>query len=129
MTDSASSLRRLADSLYGLAHTRLELVGIEIAEEKERALGIALTAIGMMVFVMMTFITVDLLVAAIFWDNYRWEAMAALVLIWAGLAGGGIWKLRKLLRESPNPFASTLAELDKDRAMLSALVSESAQQP
>lgn len=129
MTDSAPSLRRLADSLYGLAHARLELVGIELADEKERALGLALTAIGMMVFVMMTFISLNLLIAAIFWDNYRWEAMAALVLIYAGLAAGGIWKLRKLLRESPNPFASTLAELDKDRAMLKSLVSDSVQQP
>lgn len=115
---SHSALRRIAGGVLAIAQTRLELIGIEIAEEKERLLISMFIGLAGMLLSLMALMTLTALVAATFWDSYRWQSLAALTLVYALAA---IWcglKAWSRLRDAPPIFPATLAELEKDRAAL-----------
>jgi uncharacterized membrane protein YqjE len=123
MTAPTPPLRRIAGSLYGLAHARLELFGLELADEKDRLLGILLTGMIAIAFGAMAAICLTGLVAVIFWNSYRWESLAVLMVLYGIGAMTFAIKARATVRRTPAPFEATLAELDKDRAMIGAIVS------
>ncbi|MET3818817.1 hypothetical protein F3J14_07030 [Burkholderia sp. Tr-862] len=108
-------LRRLVGSAIGLLQTRLELVGIELAEEKERLMGVLFLGLAAMMLATMALISLTVLVAIAFWDTYRWQSLAGITALYtiAALVCG--LKARSGLREAPTVFESTLAELEKDR--------------
>jgi uncharacterized membrane protein YqjE len=116
--ESHSALRRIASGVLAIAQTRLELLGIELAEEKERLLLIMFLGLAGMLFSLMALITLTALIAVTFWDSYRWQSLAVLTLayalaaIWCGLKAG------LSLRDTPPIFPATLAELEKDRVAL-----------
>ena len=110
-------LRRLVGSAIGLLQTRLELVGIELAEEKERLMGVLFLGLAAMMLATMALISLTVLVAIAFWDTYRWQSLAAITALYAA---GGIacaLKARSGLRDAPTVFEATLAELEKDREL------------
>lgn len=110
-------LRRLIGSLLGLLQTRLELVGIELAEEKERLLGILFLGVAAMLFALMALIGLTVFVAIAFWDSYRLQALGVITAFYALGALACALKARASLRNAPLPFEATLGELEKDRAM------------
>ncbi|WP_414444048.1 phage holin family protein [Burkholderia sp. 22PA0106] len=110
-------LRRLLGSVFALLQTRLELVGIELAEEKERLIGVLFLGLGAMMLATMALISMTVLVAIAFWDTYRWQALAGITAIYAiGALICGL-KARSGLREAPSVFEATLHELEKDREL------------
>ncbi|MGS1002948.1 phage holin family protein [Burkholderia glumae] len=110
-------LRRLLGSVFALLQTRLELVGIELAEEKERLIGVLFLGLAAMMLATMALISLTVLVAIAFWDTYRWQSLAAITAVYAiGAIGCGI-KARLGLREAPSVFEATLHELEKDREL------------
>ncbi|MFP3505596.1 phage holin family protein [Burkholderia sp. SIMBA_062] len=108
-------LRRLVGSAIGLLQTRLELVGIELAEEKERLMGVLFLGLAAMMLATMALISLTVLVAIAFWDTYRWQSLAGITALYAIAALVCGLKARSGLREAPTVFESTLAELEKDR--------------
>jgi uncharacterized membrane protein YqjE len=116
--ETQSPLRRLAGGLLGMLQTRLELIGIEMAEEKERLLFSLFIGLAGMLFSLMALITLTALVAAAFWDTYRWQSLAVLAALYAVAALVCALKARASLHHAPPIFPATLAELEKDRAAL-----------
>ncbi|MEJ2767926.1 phage holin family protein [Mycetohabitans sp. B46] len=112
-----SSLRRLIGSVSSLLQTRLELVGIELAEEKERLLGVLFAGLAAMMFATMALVTLTVLIAAAFWETYRWQALAMLTVLYVIAALVCVHKARSGVRRAPLIFEETLAEFDKDRAI------------
>ena len=117
-TASHGTLRRIASGLIAIVHTRLELFGIELAEEKDRLLVSLFIGLAGMLLSLMALITLTALVAVVFWDTYRWQALALLTLAYAVAALACGLKAFSRLREAPPMFPATLAELEKDRAAL-----------
>ena len=74
-------LRRLVGSAIGLLQTRLELVGIELAEEKERLMGVLFLGLAAMMLATMALISLTVLVAIAFWDTYRWQSLAVVTAL------------------------------------------------
>jgi uncharacterized membrane protein YqjE len=109
------SLRRLIASAFSLLQTRLELIGIELAEEKERLLGVLFAGLAAMMFATMALITMTVLIAAAFWETYRWQALAVLVAVYVLGAILCLLKVRSGIRQAPLIFEETLAEFEKDR--------------
>ncbi|AJK45215.1 phage holin family protein [Burkholderia plantarii] len=110
-------LRRLLGSVFALLQTRLELVGIELAEEKERLIGVLFLGLAAMMLATMALISLTVLVAIAFWDTYRWQSLAVITAVYAiGSIGCGL-KARMGLREAPSVFEATLHELEKDREL------------
>ncbi|WP_066731684.1 phage holin family protein [Cupriavidus sp. D384] len=112
------SLRNLAGSVVSMLQTRLELASVELAEERERLMKVALLALFGLVFFSMALMTFTLLVAILFWETYRWQALGAIVLFYVICAAACLLVARNKVRNAPPLFESTLAELDKDREML-----------
>ena len=121
--EGGSSLRgaiaRLADSLLGLVRTRLELATIEYTEERTRVtrqLVLLLAGVGCLLFALL-FTAATIVV--VFWDTYRLPALLGVILFFAVVGAFLLWRRAEIANTSPDPFASTVAEFDKDRASLS----------
>jgi uncharacterized membrane protein YqjE len=112
-----SPLRRLVGSLFAILQTRLELIGIELAEEKSRLLGALFLGLAAMMLATMALIALTALVAIAFWDTYRWQSLACITAIYAIAALICALKARNSLHASPIIFEATLAEFEKDREM------------
>ncbi|MXN78728.1 hypothetical protein GR157_28850 [Burkholderia sp. 4701] len=110
-------LRRLAGSAIGLLQTRLELAGIELAEEKERLMGVLFLGVAAMMLATMALISLTVLVAIAFWDSYRLQSLAVITALYAFAGIACALKARASLRDAPIVFEATLAELEKDREL------------
>src|SRR5512134_2219208 len=107
------SLRRLASTALAVVIT-----GGELAEAREQIARWAVNALLGTVLLLAALVSISLLVAAVFWDSYRWQAIGALALAYAV---AGTWLVRNVMREvraAPPLFSATLAELGRDRAAL-----------
>lgn len=111
-------MRRLLGSAFAMLHTRLELIGIELAEEKERLLGVLFLGLAAMLFAAMALIALTALIAIAFWDTWRLQALAGITVVY--LIGAIICalKARQGLRDAPLVFEATLEEFEKDREAL-----------
>jgi uncharacterized membrane protein YqjE len=112
------ALNRIATHAMTLAHTRIALAGVELAEERDRVKTTLMLAIVGVVFGAFALMAATLLIVAAFWDSHRLSAIAAVALIYAAIAAGALWRAAAIRRAAPAPFAATLAELDKDREQL-----------
>lgn len=115
-----ASARGLLGTTLALLHNRLQLLGVELAEEKLRLLAIlgygavAVIGLGAGAVFLAIFITV------LFWDEHR---LLLLGLFSAAFLGGGYFALRVALRNvraGSNVFAASLVELRKDADGLTA---------
>ena len=112
------SLRRLAGALLEIVQSRIELIGIELTEEKERLMGVAFLGLAAMLFGVLALVSLTALVIVIFWDTYRLQAMTGIFAVYLVLAGWCAVRARNILRDAPMPFEATLAEFEKDRDAL-----------
>lgn len=113
-----SSLRALGGTLLSIAHTRLELLAIELEDEKRRLLGVlawgalAILMGGFGLMFMAVWLTVML------WDTHRLLALGMFALSFLGLAAWSIWRAQSLLKGSQGWMSATLNELEADRQAL-----------
>lgn len=117
-----SSLRRLGATLLGIAHTRLELLAIELEDEKRRLLGVL--GWGALAILMGGFGLVFLAVwlTVMFWETHRLWALGSFSLLFLGLAAWAVWRAQTLLKHSQGWLSATLDELEADRQALAGAV-------
>ncbi|TKC91128.1 hypothetical protein FAZ69_07115 [Trinickia terrae] len=108
-------LRSMLSSVFALLQTRLELLGIELAEEKERLLAVLFLGLAAMMLGMMALVSLTVLIAIAFWDTYRWQALAGITIVYALAAMVCALRARAGLREAPVVFEGLLEEFEKDR--------------
>jgi len=112
------SVRRLLATVLAMGQARLELAGIELADERDRLFRIAAFGfLGAFAFAV-SLVSLTVLVAVAFWDVARMPALIAITLVWMGLGLGAIWRAQYLARMAPPPMSLTLAELRRDLAAL-----------
>jgi uncharacterized membrane protein YqjE len=113
-----ASLRRIGDSIMGLAHSRLQLIALELESEKLRlmdgllwlSLAVALGAMGLMVS--------TAALAIYLWETAGYAGLLLAAGMLVGAASVIVWRLREGIRKSPTPLAETMSEFRKDRACL-----------
>ena len=116
---------RLAESLHGIVdaglqtvQTRLELLAIELQEEKLRLAGLALNAVlaGLLLGFGLIFLLVFLTV--LFWEEHRLLALgiSTVICLIGGLLAAS--KAAHAFRSGTKLFSASLAELTRDRAAL-----------
>ncbi|GAB2908660.1 phage holin family protein [Paraburkholderia jirisanensis] len=110
-----SPVRRILGSFFSILQSRLELIGIELAEEKDRLLAVLFLGLAAMMLAMMALIALTALVAIAFWDTYRWQALAGITIVYALAALVCGLRARSSLHNSPAVFEATLHEFEKDR--------------
>lgn len=112
-----ASLRGLCDTLLGIAGTRFELIGIEVAEQRERLVRLLITAVAAVFALSFAALMLTFFVVVMFWDN-RLLAIGACALVYGVVGAWLVVRLQAGLAANPPMFAATIAELEKDRDAL-----------
>jgi uncharacterized membrane protein YqjE len=115
-----ASLSALMATTVAIAHTRLELLAVDLEQERQHWLVFALLALGGLLCVGVGLVLATILLLCVFWDSHRILVLAATSggFLLAGIAAGGA--LMHCLRTRSRPFATSLSELAKDREELVA---------
>lgn len=108
------SLRALAASFVGLLRTRAELAIVELQEEGERRKGMLVLAAMAGVFLMLGALLFAIFIVICFWDTHRVVAAGVMTLLYLGIGGYSLVRLKARAATSPPPFAATLEELKRD---------------
>lgn len=116
-----SALRKVGTSLGAIAATRLELASTELSLARIQFFRLLVFGLAAAMFGLVALIAASLLVAVIFWETHRIEAMVALVVVYTLVALVLALRLKRELREAPPMFAATLAELRLDAEALHGL--------
>ncbi len=115
-----ASLRGLAVTGLALLQTRLELLAVEIQEEKTRSVSLAAYSVATVILLGAGAIFLAAFITVLLWDSNR---LLALGILSALFLGGGLVCLSIVRRLATTPsglFAGSLAELAKDRAAADA---------
>ena len=112
------AMAQLGASALAMLRTRLELASVEFAEARERLKEMVLLAAVGTVLGLFALLFASLFVIAWFWDSYRLEAVGGGTLFYVAITVLVFARLRKISRDTPAPFATTLEELENDAAAL-----------
>ncbi len=114
----ASALSKIAGAFASIAQTRVEIFGIELAEEKDRLLSTLLLSLVALMVGLLALIGLSALVVVVLWDSYRWQPLAILSLIYVLIAAYCAIRVRDAIRHAPPPFETTRAEFENDWALV-----------
>ena len=113
-----ASLRRLVTTLVELVHSRLDLVGIELQLEVQRATSLLLWAFAGIVCGTVALVLLAVTVLIAFWDTHRLLAAGCITAVFALASLGMAMHVRRRVRTRPRLFGATLDELQHDVAAL-----------
>ena len=129
MEEPTVSLRQLgatsktfARRLLTIGENRLELLTVEVQEERERLLHAFLLALGIATFGLLAGLTLTAAVAVLLW---AWSPLAVLLILTGLYAAAGICLYRQLIGVMRNwqTLSASLDQLRKDRACLEKIFS------
>ncbi len=117
-------IRQLGASLIGHVAMRVELLSIEVQEEKARVVKLAMSAAVVSALLIVSLVMAAILILAIYWDTpYRVNAALSLFGVFGVLTIGGSFFLLAQLKQSSTLFATSASELRRDAETLSPHVS------
>ena len=118
-TGVIDSIRSFLASWVAVVKTRVEIISVEIEEQREWLESLILMAVGALFCISLGLILLTLFVVVFFWET---DAREWVLGGFAGLylAGGAVlWlALRKKIKSKPRIFSTTAAELGKDYTSL-----------
>lgn len=109
--------KRFARQLLAIGENRLQLLMVEVQEERERLLHAILLAVGVMAFGLLAGVTVTGAIVVLLWELSRVAALLALTGLYGATAVYLYRRLTLLLRHWES-LPATLGQLRKDRACL-----------
>jgi uncharacterized membrane protein YqjE len=112
------SLRVLGDGLVSTLQDRLELLSVEMQEEKFRLIQTFVWISAALFAGMMTLTFASLTLVYCCWESARLAALGGLTLLYATAVAVIIVAFRRYVARQPRPFAATLHELGEDRACI-----------
>ncbi|MBI5613197.1 MAG: phage holin family protein [Gammaproteobacteria bacterium] len=117
-TGLLASLQRLLATLLEILQTRVEIVATEFEEERERIRELVIFSFLALFFVSLGLVLLTLFVVMLFWETHRLYVLGGFTLLYLtlGMVAAGV--LRQRLKGRPRLFATTVAELAKDRERL-----------
>jgi len=113
-----ASARRLGRSFLGLLQTRLELLAVELQEEKIRVLDLLAWLTITIALAVAAFLLGLGMLALYLWQQAGYLGLAGLALATGGAALGLFLVLRRKLGREPAPFSATAAEFRRDAEWL-----------
>jgi len=115
--DGPSPISQLSQAVMSIVQARLELIGIELAEEKDRLLATVLLSVVAAMLGMLVLIGFTALIVILFWDSYRWQPLAILCAVYLVICGACVMRVRQGIRAAPPAFELTRAEFEQDRSL------------
>jgi uncharacterized membrane protein YqjE len=114
---TTGTLRRISETFLSILHNRLELMTLEIQEEKHWAISMLMLAAFAIAFGILTIVAVLVTIAVLVPAEARVWVMPGICLVTIGGTVVCALALKKKLNR-PAPLGDTLAELRKDIACL-----------
>lgn len=112
------SVRSLVDNLLGSVHDRIELISVELQEEKQRLIQLFIW-ISVAIFTgMMALAFASITLVFLFWDSARIAALTGVTVLYAAGAVIAVLTLRRQIARQSKLFAASLQELRNDRACI-----------
>ena len=113
----AASSRQVARALLNIAGNRLELLMVEVQEERERLLHAFLLALGVAAFGLLAGVTFTAAVVVLLWAH---SPVVVLLILTVLYTTAGVCMFRRLAGQLRDwqTLSSTLDQLRKDRACL-----------
>ena len=110
---------RLAGTALETIRTRIELLGLELAEERERLVRVLMWGAIALLLLALGLLTAVVLLALSFWEQRLWVLSCLAIAL---LLGGSFIVVRVLrdARQRAHPFQSSVAVLAKDIRQLKA---------
>lgn len=114
------SLTTLAATLVAIAHTRLDLLSVDLEEDRVRFVSLLVLMLAALFFLGVGVVLATILLVVAFWDTHRLLALGTLAGFFLAV-GTAAWAfaLHKA-RTKPRLFTSSLLELVKDRQQLAS---------
>jgi uncharacterized membrane protein YqjE len=109
--------KRFARRLLTIGENRIELLMVEVQEERERLLHSILLALGVAAFGLLAGVALTGVIVVLLWELSRVAALLVLTSLYSAAAVGLYRRLTLLLRDWQN-LPATLDQLRKDRACL-----------
>jgi uncharacterized membrane protein YqjE len=114
-----TSLRRLLKTVLAIAQNRLELLLVELQQERWRFFDALLLAGAVLILSAMTLMVATITVVVVCVEAKRLDLLIVLTLVCLAATIVAYWRLRARLKTWA-PFSGTLTELKKDKACLEA---------
>ena len=128
MEESTVSFRQLATTskhfarrLLTIGENRLELLTVEVQEERERLLHTFLLALGVAAFGLLAGLTLTAAIVVLFW---AWSPVSVLLILTGLYGAAGVCLYRRLtgLLRDWQTLSASLDQLRKDRACLEKIL-------
>lgn len=113
-----SSLRRLLASGVATVQTRLELLSVELQEERARVLGLLAYGAAALILLLAGVIFLAVFLTVLWWDSHRLLVLGVFSALFLGGGGVALTLALRQARSGSRLFAASLAELAHDRAAL-----------
>ena len=117
-SSASSTGKRLCAAVLGLLHGHIELLGIELQEQKARTLSLLLFAGLALVFALLLLTALSGLLLVMLWDSYRLAGIIGLCVFYGLAAIYCGLRLKAAVFDESSPFNATLEEIAKDRERL-----------
>lgn len=112
------SLKKMGSALAGLLQGHLELVGIEIQEERARVFKLFLLASISLILGLLILVGLSAAIVIAFWETNPIAAILVLCVVYAIALAVCISRAVRLAKESASPFQATVEELARNRERL-----------
>lgn len=113
-----SALSGLGENLIGTLHDRVELLALDLHEEKFRLIRIFIWISAIVFTGMLAILFASITLVYLFWDSARLAALGGFTLLYAGAFAAILMGFRRHLASQEKPFAASLRELNTDRACI-----------
>lgn len=113
-----ASLKALGDSLISAIQTRLEILSVELQEEKWRLVELLVLTAAAIFFSVVAVVVLTITIVMLVGEEARPYVLLAFSVLYLMAAVISFRGIRDRLKNRPMPFAGTLAELKKDRECL-----------
>ena len=116
MQGAADALPQLLGTLLDSGRTRLELLGVELEEERLRLVALFIAAAVTMFCALVASALLAAWLVLLCEPAQRPLAVGAATALFSGAAAFGAWRWRRLTQRRPPLLQATLAELQRDHA-------------
>ncbi|HLP10025.1 MAG TPA: phage holin family protein [Opitutaceae bacterium] len=114
-TGILGALRELLSQALGSVRDRIELVSVELQQEKFRFIELLIWVFTVAVAGLLALLFASFTIVCVFWENGRLIALGALTLVYGVGFAAALLYLRRLIARQPRPFDGTIDELTADR--------------
>jgi uncharacterized membrane protein YqjE len=117
----ATTSKSFARRLLTIGENRLELLTVEVQEERERLLHALLLALGVATFGLLAGLTLTAAIVVLLWAWSPWAALVILTGIY-GIAGICLYRQLTGVMRNWQTLSASLDQLRKDRACLEQIL-------